>query len=69
MIPWRVQTSDKGDFDEMVVGNCAVHLEMMDARTLWMAIYHPNGEDRWAFSVTMDKNGKPKRVTMVEQAH
>lgn len=64
---WRVQSNDTGGFDELVVGDCAVHLEMLDTRLLWLGIYHPNGEDRWAFNITMDKNGKPKKVTMNEE--
>lgn len=67
-LPWRMQTDDSGGFDELVVGK-ALHVEMMDSNVLWLAVY-PEGMDsgeRWAFTITMDKDGKVKRCTLSEE--
>ena len=49
--PWRVQSDDRGDFDEICVGSW-LHVERLSHRGFWVAV----GERKW--TVTVRKDGK-----------
>jgi hypothetical protein len=51
---WRVQSDDRGGFDEIVVGGW-LHVERMDHRAFFLAV----GERRWHVYV-----GRTGKVTM-----
>jgi hypothetical protein len=65
LIPKRIEvrTDDRGEFDELVVndeaGNCVLHAEMMDDKTLWLAVELPGLPDRRAV-MWVNSGGKLK---------
>lgn len=56
----RVRPDSRGEFDELIVsddvGLASVHFEMMDDKTLWIALC-PNGTDE-EVHVTVSARGK-----------
>ena len=57
-------TSGGGDIDEIVVHDCTVHIEQMDDREWFIAIY-PNDAadgDRWAGTFVADSRGRMRFV-------
>ena len=50
--PWRVQSDQAGEFDELVVASW-MHLERMDRRQWWLRL------GQVEFDITIDTSGRP----------